>query len=85
MRWPISDNRYKEKILCTCYVNLLPKLHSKGKQESKIPEHIIRNFRYDCVVRQGANLSTLLLNIGLEVVTRNIEINPRGSIFNRSR
>jgi hypothetical protein len=36
-------------------------------------------------IRQGDSISTLLFNIGLEKVIRNIEINPGGTIFNRTR
>jgi hypothetical protein len=36
-------------------------------------------------LRQGYALSTILFNIVLEKVIRNIEINPNGKIFNRTR
>jgi hypothetical protein len=42
------------------------------------------SFRTECGVRQGESFSTLLFNIGLEKVTRHIEINPGGIIFNRT-
>jgi hypothetical protein len=36
-------------------------------------------------LRQGDALSTILFNIVLEKVIRSIEINPNGTIFNRTR
>jgi hypothetical protein len=36
-------------------------------------------------LRQGDALSIILFNIVLEEVIRNIEINPNGTIFNRTR
>jgi hypothetical protein len=43
------------------------------------------SFRTECGIRQGDSLSTLLFNIGLEKVMRNIEINPGDTIFKRTR
>jgi hypothetical protein len=33
-------------------------------------------------LRQGDELSTLLLNMWMEKVTRNVKTNPEGTIFN---
>jgi hypothetical protein len=43
------------------------------------------SFRTECVIRQGDSLSTLLFNICLEKMMRNIKINPGGTVFNRTR
>jgi len=36
-------------------------------------------------LRQGNELSTLLLNMYMEKVTRNVKTNPEGTIFNLTR
>jgi len=36
-------------------------------------------------LRQGDSLSTLLFNLCMEMIIRNIRINPGGTIFNRTR
>jgi sorting nexin-29 len=51
----------------------------------KIQNKLSGRFSRECGVRQGDSLSTLLFNIGLEKVIRNIEINPGGTNFNRTR
>jgi hypothetical protein len=36
-------------------------------------------------LRQGDSLSTLLFNLGMEKIIRNVKINPEGTIYNRTR
>jgi hypothetical protein len=57
---------------------------SKTYNKVKIQNKLSGSFRTECGIRQGDSLSTLLFNIGLEVM-RNIEINPGGKIFSRTR
>jgi hypothetical protein len=59
----------------------LSRTHNKVKIQNKLSG----SFRTECGIRQGDSLSTLLFNIGLEKVMRNVEINPGGTIFNRTR
>jgi hypothetical protein len=59
----------------------LSRTHSKVK----IQRTLSRSFRTECGLRQGDSISTLLFNIGLEKVMINLEINPCGTIFNRTR
>jgi hypothetical protein len=58
---------------------------SKTYNKVKIQNKLSGSFRTECGIRQGDFLSTQLFNIGLEKVMRNIEINPGGTIFSRSR
>jgi hypothetical protein len=58
---------------------------SRTYNKVKIQNKLSGNFRTDCGIRQGDCLSTLLFNICLEKVMRNIEINPVGTIFKSSR
>jgi hypothetical protein len=58
---------------------------SKTYNKVKIQNKLSGSFRTECGIRQGDSLSTLLFNIGLEKVMRDIEINPGGTIFNRTR
>jgi hypothetical protein len=55
----------------------LNKVHISGKLSD--------SFETTCGLRQGHALSTLLFNVMLEKVIRNIELNPGGSIFTRTR
>jgi hypothetical protein len=59
----------------------LLKIYNKVKVQNKLSG----SFRTECGIRQGDSQSTLLFNIGLEKVMRNIEINPGGISFNRTR
>jgi hypothetical protein len=54
---------------------------NKIKIQTKLSEYFITNRG----IRQRDSLSTLLFNIGLEKVMREIIINPGGTIFNRSK
>jgi hypothetical protein len=58
---------------------------SRTYNRVKIQNKLSGRFSTECGVRQGDSLSTSLFNIGLEKVIRNIEINPGGTIFNRTR
>jgi hypothetical protein len=58
---------------------------SRTYNKVKVQNKLSVSFRTECGIRQGDSLSTLLFNIGLEKVMRNIEINPGGTIFNRTR
>jgi hypothetical protein len=51
----------------------------------KIQGQLPSNFKVKVELRQGDALSTILFNIVLEKVIRNTEINPNGTIFNRTR
>jgi hypothetical protein len=58
---------------------------SRTYNRVKIQNKLSGRFSTECGVGQGDSLSTLLFNIGLVKVIRNIEINPGGTIFNRTR
>lgn len=49
------------------------------------PAQLIEAFSIERGLWQGDTLSTILFNTVLEKVIRNIEINPKGTIFNRMR
>jgi hypothetical protein len=66
-------------------VNLTKMTLSRTYNRFKIQNKLSGRFSTECGVRQGDSFSTLLFNIGLEKVIRNIEINPGGTIFNRTR
>jgi hypothetical protein len=51
----------------------------------KLQNTLSGTFRKECDIRQGDFLSKLMFNIGPEKVMKNIENNPRGTFFNRSR
>jgi hypothetical protein len=51
----------------------------------KIQTNLSECFITNRGIRQGDSLSTLLFNIGLEKVMREIIINHGGTIFNRSK
>jgi hypothetical protein len=57
---------------------------SRTYNKVRVQNKLSGNFRTECGIRQGDSLSTLLFNIGLEKVMRNIEINPRGTIFQQN-
>jgi sorting nexin-29 len=58
---------------------------SETYNKVKIQNKLSGSFRTECGIRQGDSLSILLFNIGLEKVMRNIEINPGGTVFSRTR
>jgi hypothetical protein len=58
---------------------------SRTYNKVKIQNKLSGSFRTECGLRQSDSISTLLFNIGLEKVIRNIEINSGGTVFNRSR
>jgi hypothetical protein len=58
---------------------------SRTYNKVKVQNKLSGSFRAECGIRQGDSLSSLLFNIGLEKVMRNIEINPEGTIFSRTR
>jgi hypothetical protein len=58
---------------------------SRTYNRVKIQYKLSGRFSTECRVRQGDSFSTLLFNIGLEKVIRNMEINPGATIFNRTR
>jgi hypothetical protein len=55
--------------------------NSKVKIEGKLSS----SFETMIGLRQGDSLSTLLFNLCMEKIIRNIRINPGGTIFNRTR
>jgi hypothetical protein len=57
-------------------VNLTKMTLSRTYNRVKIQNKLSGRFSTECGGRQGDSLSTLLFNIGLEKVIRNIEINP---------
>jgi hypothetical protein len=57
--------------------NTNSKVKIQGKQSSSIETAI--------ALRQGDSLSTLLFNLCMEKIIRNVRINPGGTIFNRTR
>jgi GH24 family phage-related lysozyme (muramidase) len=57
---------------------------SRTYNKIQIQNKVLRSFRTECGIRQEDSLSTLLFNIGLEKVMRNIGINPCDTIFNRT-
>jgi hypothetical protein len=50
-----------------------------------IQKTLSRSFRTECGIRKGDSICILLFNTGLDGVMINIEINPCGTIFNRTR
>jgi sorting nexin-29 len=59
----------------------LTNTNSKVKIQGKLSP----SFETMIVLRQGDSLSTLLFNLCMEKIIRNIRINPGGTIFNRTR
>lgn len=59
----------------------LSKTYNKVKVQTKLSDRFLTVNG----VRQGDSLSTILFNIGLEKVMRNVDINYKGTIFNRTR
>ncbi|KAJ4433364.1 hypothetical protein ANN_15623 [Periplaneta americana] len=55
--------------------------HNKGRVV--IQNEIAEEFKIEKGVKQGDPLSTILFNIALERVVRNLDINPGGTIYNR--
>jgi hypothetical protein len=55
--------------------------HSKVKIQGKL----LPSFATTTGLRQGYSLSTLLFNLCMEKIIRNVRINPGGTIFNRTR
>jgi hypothetical protein len=66
-------------------VNLIKMALIESNCRVKIQGQLSSNFKVKVGLRQGDALSTILFNIVLEKVIRNIEINPNGTIFNRTR
>ena len=51
----------------------------------KIQRKLSPSFETTIGLRQGDSLSTLLFNLCMEKVIRNVRINPGGTVFNRTR
>jgi hypothetical protein len=51
----------------------------------KIQEKLSPSFETMTGLRQGDSLSTLLFNLCMEKIIRNVRINPGGTIYNRTR
>jgi hypothetical protein len=58
---------------------------SRTYNKVKVQNKLSGSFRAECAIRHGDSLSTLLFNNVLEKVMINIEINPGGTIFYRTR
>jgi len=59
----------------------LANTNSKVKIQGKLSP----GFEATIGLRQGDSLSTLLFNLCMEKIIRNVRINPSGTIFNRTR
>ena len=66
-------------------INLTKMTLKVTNNQVKIQNKLTEQFSTHNGIRQGDSLSTLLFNIGLEKIIRNIELNPGGTIFSRSR
>jgi hypothetical protein len=66
-------------------INLIKMTLQRMLNKVQISGKLSDSFETTCGLRQGDALSTLLFNIRLEKVIRNIELNPGGSIFTRTR
>jgi hypothetical protein len=66
-------------------VNLIKMTLIGSNCRVKIQGQLSSNFKVKVGLRQGDALPTILFNIVSEKVIRNIEINPNGTIFNRTR
>ena len=75
----------KEFGIPTKLINLTKMTLSDTLNKIKIQNKLSKCFITNRGIRQGDSLSTLLFNIGLEKVMREIIINPGGTIFNRSK
>jgi hypothetical protein len=75
----------KEFGIPTKLINLTKTTLSETLHKIKIQNKLSECFITNRGIRQGDSLSTLLFNIALEKVMREIIINPGGTIFNRSK
>jgi hypothetical protein len=66
-------------------INLVKMTLQRTMNKVKISGKLSDSFETTCGLRQGDALSILLFNIMLEKVICNIELNPGGSIFTRTR
>jgi LEA14-like dessication related protein len=66
-------------------VRLVKMTLTNTKRKVKIQGKPSPSFETVVGLRQGDSLSTLLFNLIMEKIIRNIRINPRGTIFNRTR
>jgi len=66
-------------------VGLVKMTLANTNSEVKIQGELSPSFETVIGLRQGDSLSTLLFNLCMEKIIRNVRINPGATIFNRTR
>jgi hypothetical protein len=66
-------------------VSLVKMTLESTNNKVKVQGKMSPSFQIAAGLRQGDPLSTLLFNLSMEKVIRNVKTNPGGSIFNRTR